>query len=567
MTHPLDQAMEGALSVITAPGGMLPLSSCVHQGRTYPCFGGMPDNLPDFFAAFCTRHGDAPFLVDGSDRISFAQTLVLAKQCAAGLIARHGVKKGDRVAIAARNGAGWVIAYMAAMMAGGIATLINGFWTAQDMVDAMDEVGSTLVLADRRRADMLAALSDPRTPPIVLVDLDVPLLDGLAAIRHDGADAPALPRMSGDDLATILFTSGSTGRSKGAVSAHIAKVQAALNYASATASMLGVLQARGTPPPHPPATLLNLPLFHVTAEVSVLLHSFAIGRKLVVMSRWDAVEAMRLIEAERATYFVGVPLMGDEIVQHPRRAEFDLSSLTDIAAGGAPRPPGHVQRMVELMPQVWPVMGYGLTETNAVGAGNFRDSYIARPASTGRPTKPLCDLVILSPEGTPLPQGETGEIAIRTIANIEGYWNRPQDNAALFTDDGHLRTGDLGYLDSEGYLFIVDRAKDIIIRGGENIACAEVEAALYLHPDVLECAVVGQDDDRFGEVPIAVVRAKPGTTIGEQALFDHANAAMAAFKRPVRYVIVDRPLPRLGTEKIDKRALKAALAQDREQKA
>ncbi|WP_443972086.1 class I adenylate-forming enzyme family protein [Sphingobium sp. CR28] len=555
MVHPLDAAIDRHRQALIAPDAPFALGSATLSGATYPAFLRAPPDLPGLFAFAAGTYGDTTFLVDGEDRLSFAQAYTRAGQVAAGLIARHGVAPGDYVALAARNGAGWVIAYMGIMMAGGVACLVNAFWTGPEMARAIRDADCRLVIADARRAQALSG--DLPELPIVPLDLDGPIESALAAFdRGKGADQ-VLPTLGPDAHATILFTSGSTGTCKGAISTHRAKVQAAMSFASAMAAFAGVLAEEGRPP-MPPASLLNLPLFHVTAEVALLLTSFVAGRKLVLMPRWDVEEAMRLIAAERVTYFIGVPLMGDEIVTHPRRDDYDLSSLTDIAAGGAPRPPEHVPRISAGLPTAAPVLGYGLTETNAVGCNIARASYAERPASTGLPTSPIVDVAIFGADGTVLPAGNVGEIGIRSIANISGYCNQPEESAALFTPSGHALTGDIGYQDEAGYLFIVDRKKDIIIRGGENIACAEVEAALYGVADVLECSVFGVPDERLGEVPVAAVRLRDGSVLDEAALGSLVAPGLAPFKRPIAIAISVAPLPRLGTEKIDKRAVREA---------
>jgi acyl-CoA synthetase (AMP-forming)/AMP-acid ligase II len=276
---------------------------------------------------------------------------------------------------------------------------------------------------------------------------------------------------------------------------------------------------------------------------------------MVMMAKWDAGEALRLIEQEKVTYFVGVPTMSLEMMTHPDRDTYDLSSLTDIAAGGAPRPVSHVERLRSTFDKAQPALGYGLTETNAAGCMNFWSNYADKPASTGRPLRPLVEIAILEVEDRRLPTGETGEIAIRSAANVDGYWRNPEATRKAFTDDGFMRTGDLGYLDEDGYLFIVDRKKDIIIRGGENISAAEVEAACYTLPEVAEVAVFGKPDERLGEVPVAVVHGRGG--LDERKLRAFLEPRLAAFKIPQRMIFSAEPLPRLGTGKIDRVALKA----------
>jgi acyl-CoA synthetase (AMP-forming)/AMP-acid ligase II len=367
-----------------------------------------------------------------------------------------------------------------------------------------------------------------------------------------GGGEAALPELTGDDIATILFTSGSTGRSKGAISTHRAVVQGTFNYIAQSLMSLQLLTQLGEASTLQPATLLNVPLFHVTAEVPVMLQSFAIGRKLVIMGKWDAEDAMRLMEREKVTYFVGVPLMSYEILTHPNRHKYDLSTVKDFAAGGAPRPVEHVKRIEEEMGGAKPLIGYGLTETNGVGCGNFRENYLAKPNSTGRASRPLVDLAILDDAGHPVAQGERGEVCMRSVCNFLHYYKNPEATQEAFTADRYFRSGDIGYLDEDGYLFIVDRKKDIIIRGGENISCQEVEAALYENEDVAEAAVFGLADARFGEVPAAVVHAARGKTLTVEGLHAFLAPRLAAFKIPERIWIAADPLPRLGTEKIDK---------------
>jgi len=304
--------------------------------------------------------------------------------------------------------------------------------------------------------------------------------------------------------------------------------------------------------------LLSVPLFHVTGEVPVMLNSFVIGRCMVIMPKWEATEALRLIEKERITYFVGVPTMSLELMNHPDRHRYDLSSLKDITAGGAPRPINNVERLKSEFPNAQPALGYGLTETNATGCANFWSSYAAKPASTGRAQKPLVEVAILGTGDRLLETGEVGEIGIRTAANIKGYFRNPEATAETLSAAGWVRTGDVGYLDEDGYLFIVDRKKEIIIRGGENISAAEVEAECYACPAVAEAAVFGAPDERLGEVPMAVIYVKSPLTEADFRQF--LDGRIARFKIPERIIFSEEPLPRLGTGKIDRRALKAQFA-------
>lgn len=554
MRTELDSRMDEGLAALTGQGAPLALGSIALNGVDLPLIATVPPALPQYFAHYSAEHKDKIFLVAGEERLTFADVHAEAEKVARALVGQ-GIKTGDRVGIAMRNSPSWIALYMGITMAGGIATLLNGWWQSAELAEAIADVDCTLVFADPPRAKRLAAI-EGTVVPVTEIDDTLPLAQAMHRITHDAADGP-LPALTGDDNATILFTSGSTGQSKGALSDHRAVLQAVFNYLTQALVMLGIAVKDGNAPDGQPATLLNVPLFHVTAEVPVFLQSFAMGRKLVLMPKWDAEEAMRLIEAEGITYFVGVPLMSFEILTHPNRPNYDLSTVTDFAAGGAPRPVEHVRRIKEEMGGGAPLLGYGLTETNGIGCGNWRDNYLAKPNSTGRASAPLVDLAILDATGRPVGPGERGEVAIRSVANFKEYWNRPEATAAAFTSDRYFLSGDIGYLDEDGYLFIVDRKKDIIIRGGENISCQEVEAAIYEHPAVAEAAVFGLPDERLGEVPGAVVTYRPGESLTPEELCAYLFAHIAAFKVPQRIWTSAEPLPRLGTEKIDKVGLRA----------
>ncbi len=556
MRSELDTALDDVVARLTAPGAMLETVPFEKYGRQLPMLKNAPPTLPALFEMFCAQHGDAEFLVDGDIRLTFAQTYAAARKVAGGLVAGHGVQKGDRIGIAARNSSNWIVAYMAVLMAGGCACLLNGWWSGEEMAAGIELTGCKIVLADKQRAARIAELNVDTA--VVLFEHDCPAEQGLAALLAKGGDADTpLPALTGDDLATILYTSGSTGLSKGAWSDHRAVTQGVFSYVAQTLTILTMMTEKGEGPTSQPCSLVNVPLFHVTGEVPLFLQSFVIGRKLVLMPKWDAEEAMRLIEKEKVTYFVGVPLMSFEIATHPNRDKYDLSSCVSFAAGGAPRPVDHVRRIKDALPHAFPLLGYGLTETNAVGCGNLNENYLAKPGSTGTATKPLVEIGILDDAGNLLPAKTTGEVAFRSICNFGGYWENPEATAAAITADGWFRTGDLGYLDEDDYLFIVDRKKDIIIRGGENISCIEVEEAIYAHPDVAEASVFGMPDEKFGEQPTGVYLVEEGRTLSEEDLKAFLLQHIAPFKVPVRLWEETETLPRLGTEKVDKRALKA----------
>jgi long-chain acyl-CoA synthetase len=552
----LDLAIDATVQRLMSDNGPLSVTQVEKYGVKMPMFSNAPANLADFYTYFCAVHAEKEFVVDGDARFTFGECYAAARAVAGGLVQGHGLKKGDRVGIAARNSANWLIANMAIVLAGGVSTLLNGWWTGGELADGIRMVDCRIVLADEQRAARLDG-QDIGNAEIILFEHDCPPLTGLAALLAKGGGTDtAMPAIDPLDIATILYTSGSTGQSKGAFSDHRAVVQGTMSYVGQSLVFFDILSSAGASLPAQPSALVNVPMFHVTASVPLILQSFAIGRKLVLMPKWDAEEAMRLMEKEKITYFVGVPLMSIEIATHPNRHKYDLTSCTAFAAGGAPRPVEHVKKIRKEMDHAFPLLGYGLTETNGVGCGNFTENYLAKPQSTGPATKPLVDVQMLDDDGNILAQGERGEVCIRTIANFGGYWNNDAATETAFTKDGWFRTGDIGYLDTEGYLFIVDRKKDIIIRGGENISCPEVEAAAYEHEAIAELSVFGIADERYGEVPGLVYHCKEGMSVDPDALKAFIAERLAPFKVPAHFWLSPEALPRLGTQKIDRVTLR-----------
>jgi acyl-CoA synthetase (AMP-forming)/AMP-acid ligase II len=459
-----------------------------------------------------------------------------------------------------RNYPEWISAYVGAMYLGAVVVPINAWWTSDELDYGLTHSGTKLVIADEERLRRIRKIDgldievlSVRTSAVVAGELNARRLKD--ALEASPKEMWYVPPLGSEDDATLMYTSGSTGHPKGAVSTHGGILHGAMNYLAMGLAMLSLAEQQGTELPEQQVMLLNVPLFHITGSVPVLLVSIATGRKLVIMYKWDAGDALKLIEKERATYFVGVPTMSLELMQHPDRDKYDTSTLMDIAAGGAPRPAEHVKRLTEAF-AARPAIGYGLTETNGVGAGNLRDNYVAKPNSTGRASKPMVEIAILDDDGNKVPSGERGEVCIKSAANCRGYWRNPQATAEAFPPSGWFHTGDIGYLDEDGYLFIVDRKKDIIIRGGENIAAQEVEAAIYAHPAVAECSVFGLPDDRMGEIVGAVVYLKPGEVVEREALLQFLTSDLAKFKLPEHVWMVKEPLPKLGSAKIDKVSLR-----------
>jgi long-chain acyl-CoA synthetase len=563
MLSKLDQDIDRLVAMITGAGSQLEVGTASVRGLELPVFLKAPVNLGQYCQYFFALHKDKEFLVYGQERLTFGQVYAQVIRYAGALQDKLGLAKGDRVAIAMRNYPEWIVSYLAITHMGCVAVPLNAWWQSEELGYALADSGARVVLADEERCRRISAL-DTCLARLVAVRVGHAMAEEMGWTRIEDilAGAPEepwyVPNVISDDDISIMYTSGSTGQPKGAVSTHGAQVNACLNYLAMALVGLNLNLEEGRTAAEQQVMLLVVPLFHITGLVPVMLVSIAMGRKLVIMHKWDAGEALRLMEQEKCTYFTGVPTMSLELAQHPDAQKYDLSALTDIAGGGSPRAPEHVKRLAETFKGKMPALGYGLTETNAVGAGNIRSNYLAKPASTGRASAPLVQIKIFDEAGVMLEAGAVGEICIRTCANVRGYWNKPKETAAAFTREGWFKTGDLGYLDEDGYLFIVDRKKDIIIRGGENISCIEVESAIYAHPSVAEVCVFGLPDERLGEIVGAVVYLKADEQVEGSALIDFVARDLASFKVPAKLWLSAEPLPRLGSAKIDKVSVRKA---------
>jgi len=546
------------INAITAQGEAFSVASKQRDGIAYTAFDTLPKNLGELYRRAADNFSGNDFLVFNEERISFSDLYDRANAFAHALSNEYDLKKGDRVALAMRNYPEWIVAFMGVTLSGGVAVPLNAWWQAAEFDYALDHSEPILLVSDDKRAKLIAPLLAKRDIEHVVARSDIAdkaSLDMADLLTRYSSYGEYESSVEATDRATIFYTSGSTGAPKGAVSTHEA-ILSAIN----TWLMLGTAAAIANgPAPEDkplPVALMTVPLFHVTGCHTLFLLSLISGRKTVIMPYWDATLALELIERERVTYFNGVPTMSMELMQHPERDQYDLSSLLDVCAGGAARPPEHVRKVADSFPQGLPSCGYGLTETNALGAVNGPREYLLKPTSAGLPTPPIVEVTVFDEQGVELEQGQVGEIAIKTIANIEGYWRDELATKKAFRD-GYFLTGDLGFVDEDGFLFIVDRAKEIIIRGGENISCLEVEAALYSHPDVAEASVFSLPDARLGEVVGAVVYSKVAAHEGLiEELKAFCSKTLAHFKVPEHVWVIPQQLPRLGSGKIDRNKLK-----------
>lgn len=555
---------------LTASGAPFETETRVIRGIPTTVWKNAPPTLRDLFLV-AAAWGEKTFVVYEDERVSY-RAFALAATALAHQLVRDGVRKGDRVAVAMRNLPEWPVALYAGLLTGAIATPLNAWWTGPELEYGLLDSGSRIAIVDHERLDRILEHL-PNCPALERIyvsrapadaKFDDPRIVPLASVIGDSGAWPSLPSQSlplvpldPEDDATIFYTSGTTGKPKGAVGTHRNACSVAV---CAQFSPLRNLLRRGEPVPEPnpdapqKAALLAVPFFHVTGCMSVLNGALASGGKIVLMYRWDTLRAMELIERERCTSAGGVPTIAWQIIEHPRRDEFDLTSLENVHYGGAPASPELVRRIKEAFPNAAPGIGWGMTETSATFTSHSADEYIHRPDASG-PALPIGEMKIDDGFGNALPPGEIGELMVRGANVVHGYWNKPEATAKTFVD-GWLHTGDVARLDEEGFLYIVDRMKDMLIRGGENIYCIEVESALYAHPAVMDAAVVGIAHRTLGEEPGAVVSLKPGTRATEAELQDFVRQQLAAFNVPVRIIVRDDMLPRNPNGKILKSNLR-----------
>jgi len=545
-----------AVAAVTGQGARFETVEMEIGGQRHRVYKNAPPSLRALFEAARAR-GDDTFLVYEDERLSFDEVMARADALGAALVDRYGIAPGDRVAIAMRNYPEWVISFAAITSIGAISVSLNAWWTSEELDYALRDSGSRVVIADRERVERIAPLA-----------LDL----GVIAVRSEGAswegalhwhdvvvEGASMPDVDvePDMDATILYTSGTTGHPKGAVSTHRAVLSALMAFACRGA----VNQTRGSGPPsdhpHPISFILVVPLFHVTGCIPVLLSCVAAGYKLVIMHKWDPSRALELIERERVTQFVGVPTQSWDLLECPEFERRDTSSLLGVGGGGAPAPPELVRRVDRSFRAARPNIGYGMTETNAYGPGNIGDDYLRKPTSAGRVVPPM-EMRVTDAEGRPLGPGEVGEIWFRGPNLIRGYWNKPEATAETIVE-GWLRSGDIGTLDEEGFVYVQDRAKDMVLRAGENVYCAEVEAAIYEHPDVYEAAVFGVPHERLGEEVATAIVPRPDRTIEADALRAFLKEHLAPFKIPTRITVQQEKLPRNPAGKILKRTLREEL--------
>ncbi len=550
-------------ALLTAPGAKFEMETVGIRGVPTRVWKNAPPHMAALVQLSRT-HGERLATIYEDERVSYEAQFRAIATLAADLAA-GGVTKGDRVAVAMRNLPEWIVAFFAATTLGAIAVPLNAWWTGEELVYGLNDSGAKVLITDDERWDRLAPLRSelPGVARVLVSRARHPLdgaerLEDVIGTPHDWAglaprDLPAVALMP-EDEATILYTSGTTGKPKGALGTHRNFMTNILSTAYAAARTV-LRRGEALPEPTPKVALTVIPLFHATALSAGLMGAMAGGHTIIYMRKFEPVRAMEIIEREKVNSTGGVPTIAWQLLEHPERHRYDLSSLETIGYGGAPSAPELVRKIAGELKSA-PGNGWGMTETTATVTTHSGEDYVNRPESCG-PAVAVADLRIMDPEGQrELPVGQVGELWARGPMIVKGYWNKPEATAATFVD-GWVRTGDLARLDEEGFCFIVDRAKDMVIRGGENIYSSEVENVLYDHPAVTDCALIGIPHRTLGEEPAAVVHLAPGTSATEAELQAWVRDRLAAFKVPVAIRFCDEMLPRNANGKILKRDLKA----------
>ena len=556
--------LEAIARQITAAEEVLNVGEADILGVRQPAYVNAPPDLR-FLLMKAMEHGEATAVVFEDQRWSYAELAGRSVAFANALIDRHCVTPGTRVALAMRTSPEWMAAFLGIIAAGAVVVPMNGWWTSEEMGFALDDCGAKIVVAGSRQIERIRPHAGPMGLTLIAgrgeIDHTADSFDAMVASAA-GKPAPAIEIDTDSDFA-IFYTSGSTGSPKGAVLTQRGAVTTILSFALLGAA-LRLANGDQDFTDGDPSVLVCLPLFHCTGSHAVFMLSVFAGRKMVLMRKWDAGTAVDLIEAEKITDVVGVPTMSHEITLEAERRGITLDTLQSMGTGGAKRPEAHVEKISKVFPQAWSSSGYGLTETNALGTYNGYAEYQAKPGSCGVALPAVTFIRTVDESGNETPAGVPGEVWIKSPAVFRGYLNQPEATAAVLTEDRWFKTGDVGILDEDGFLFIVDRIKDMVLRGGENVSCLEVEGALAKHPDILEAAVIGIPDERLGERVGAAVLLREGAMLDDEALVAFLKPHLAAFKIPERVWRMDGPLPRGGTGKIDKPGLRKLLLTDEE---
>lgn len=564
----MQKVLNQVIAQMTATGQMFEMADTEVHGNKMKTWVNAPNSLRDVWLS-TTKYADQDYLVYDDERWTYQQAHDAVARIA-NWLSTHGIKQHDRVAIALRNYPEWMLSYWAITSIGAVVVGINAWWVADELKHGLKDCDAKLLICDAERLNRFSEIRE-EFAQLSVIAVRVEEVPSWAKPWNDVLEAEAImpeANIDTDDDACIFYTSGTTGFPKGAQLTHrnctnhlFSYMFGSVSQGRANTLIKGELSL-DQPDPNAlqPSALVSTPLFHVTANNGLAHTLTANGGKLVHMYKWDAGEALRLIEKEKITSFSGVPTMGRELINHPDFDQRDLSSLKQLGGGGAPVPPDLINKINNRVASVTLAQGYGLTEACGVVSASNGIFLLQKPNSAGI-ILPVCEMKTINEQGKDLPRGETGEICIYGPHIVKGYLNRPKESAETIVD-GWLRSGDIGFIDEDNFVFLVDRVKDMVLRGGENVYCSEVEAAMYNFPNITECCVFSVPDERLGEEVGAAIFAAENSVIDIDKLRHFMKSKVAAFKVP-RYIwILDQPLPRNATGKFVKRELQAQLKID-----